>query len=100
MEMEDHMGLLSKYKLSEIQIESNFNENESHHAPYVFSAKFWSDPSLVSIISTYSETLNITAYTFFINFRERKRLVFPDCQSCLSKLYNVNLRSYLFMHTK
>lgn len=46
--MEGH-SLLSKFKLSEIKIESNIDENKNHDEPFVFSAKFWADPSLVSI---------------------------------------------------
>lgn len=44
------MRLLSKFKLSEVKIDTDFDESEkSHDAPFVFSAKFWADPSLVSV---------------------------------------------------
>lgn len=45
MEME---RLLSKYELPEIKIGSN-DEKVHHDSPFVFSEKFWDDPSLVSI---------------------------------------------------
>lgn len=50
MEMEGHKRLLSKYELPEIKIESNIDENENRDSTFVFSAKFWDDPSLVSIV--------------------------------------------------
>lgn len=57
--MEGRKRLLSKYKVSETIIESNFDENDNHDAPFVFSAKFWADPSLVSIESL--KKLNFSA---------------------------------------
>lgn len=46
----DGQHLLKKFKVSEIQIESNFDETENHDSssPLVFSTKFWADPSIVS----------------------------------------------------
>lgn len=54
--MESHTSLLSDYELPEIKIVSNSDEKASNDSPFVFSATFWGDPSLVSV-----KTINVSA---------------------------------------
>lgn len=52
VEMDVHKSLLGKFKLSEVKVDPIFDEKgKSHDAPPVFSAKFWADPSLVSVVT-------------------------------------------------
>lgn len=86
------MSLLSKFKVSEIKIDSNFDEKDNHDEPFVFSAKFWADPSLVSIKSLSKKNWTLVKLYKLKkkNFRGKKRLVFPWVgDSKFPKLHNV-----------